>query len=309
MTLEPPKLLIVDDSISIVNSLCKILELQGYQVDSAFNGSDALRNIRENQYDLVICDIDMPGITGLDLLDRVRKDYDRELDVILMTGFLEHDYFIQAIRLGAADFIRKPVESKQMLRSIKSILERRNYKVNMEKFLILLEVVNISFQIDPRKFAQYGFSKVFNKYLLNNTALPKNLMNEILICADEMIYNAYLHGTLELDKEQRHFGFAHLQDVIAEKLALEHIAKRRIRFSFTVDQLKDEICIRVEDDGNGFDYVSTLKLLEQENQLNTDGHGRGLSMLYHLCDKLEFTDGGRVVQIKRSLKAKTIAGA
>jgi DNA-binding response OmpR family regulator len=309
MTPETSSLLIVDDSVSIVNSLCKILELQGYQVDSAFNGSDAMRKIREKQYDLVICDIEMPGITGLELLDKVRQEYDREIDVILMTGFLEQEYFIQAIRLGASDFIRKPVESKQILRSIKSILERRNYKVNMGKFLNLIDVASINFEIDPNKFSQHGFSKVLNTFLTNNTSLPKNLTNEILICVDEMIYNAFIHGTLELDNEQRHLDHLQMQQLIIKKLENSAIAQRRIRFHFLVDQLKREICIRVEDDGNGFDHAGSLARLAQGNQLTLEGHGRGLSMLYHLSDKLEFLDGGRSVQITLKMTPRTLAEA
>lgn len=309
MVPERSKLLIVDDSVSIVNSLAKILELQGFQVDSAFNGSDAIRKIRGNTYDLVICDIEMPGITGLELLERIRKEYDRDIDVILMTGFLEQDYFIQAIRLGASDFIRKPVESKQILRSINSIMERRNYKVTMSKFLNLLDVATLNFEIDPKKFSQYGFSKVFNNFLINNTSLPKNLTNEILICVDEMIYNAYIHGTLELDNDQRHLEHVQLQQLIVQKLAEEHISQRRIRFYFNVDQINRVICIRVEDDGKGFDHSTSLARLQSENPLTLEGHGRGLSMLYHLSDTLEFLDGGRAVQITRKLSPKVTARA
>ena len=83
---DKARILVVDDSIAIVNSLQSILSISGYNVDSSFNGSDALRKIYKNEYDLVICDIEMPGLSGLEFLGRVRQDFDRSLDVILMTG-------------------------------------------------------------------------------------------------------------------------------------------------------------------------------------------------------------------------------
>lgn len=301
--MKSPRILIVDDSVSIVNSLSAILKISGFEVDSALNGSDALRKIHTAEYDLVICDIEMPGITGLDFLGKVRQDYDRELDVILMTGFIDHDYFIEAIRLGASDFIRKPIDTKQIIRSIQSILDRKRSRNDFSEFYHHLDCAEFSFVLNPVHFSKFAISKVFNSFLRQNFHLSHSALNDILICVDEMVYNAYIHGTLGLSIAERLMDHAKLQKLIAERLQQPEIAEKRLRFIFSIDHQQDTIQISVEDDGDGFDHDSWIKRVTIDPALNLDEHGRGISMLYHLADTLEFSRGGRSVKISKKLIA------
>lgn len=299
--MKQAKILVVDDSIAIVNSLSTILKVSGYEVDSAFNGSDALRRIHSGEYDIIICDIEMPGITGLDLLGKVRRDYDRELDVILMTGYLDHDYFIEAIRLGASDFIRKPVDTKQIIRSIHGLMERKRTRNDFSDFYQNTELAQFQFVIDPNRFSKFAVSKVFNAYLRQSFQLNHNLLNELLICVDEMIYNAFIHGTLGLSISERMLDHNGMQQIIAERLSRPEIAAKRLRFEFCIDHQAHTIKIAVEDDGPGFDYEEWLKRVVEEPKLNLDEHGRGISMLYHLADTLEFSKGGRRVSVSKKI--------
>lgn len=298
---EPRKILVIDDSVSIVFSIGKILELHGYTVDSAYNGSDALRKISQQVFDVVICDIEMPGISGMSFLEKVRDEYDRELDVILMTGFLDQDYFIQAIRLGASDFIRKPIESKQLLHSITRILERRRNKNDINNFYGNLKSASQTFEIDPNRFWQAGIGKAFNQYLRQSLGLKRNFANELLVCLDEMVYNALIHGTLELSPEQRRLGHDQLRELVKEMMDKGDHSAKSIRLSVYLDILKGLISISVEDDGKGFDHEAWLRRLQKEQEINLDAHGRGISMLYHLSDHLSFDKGGRKVTITRAL--------
>lgn len=291
----------VDDSISIVESLSKILQLSGYQVDPAYNGSDALRKLGKRNYDLVICDIEMPGITGLDFLGKVRKDYGNSIDVILMTGFLDQDYFIRAIRLGAADFIRKPINAQLIIRSIRSILDRKREQNDFSDFYRHLDITNLSFVIDPKNFSKFSISKVFNLFLVNNFRLSQNLLNELLICIDEMIYNAFIHGTLKLSVSERFTDSSSFQKLIEKKLQDPLISGKRIRFGITIDQNIGYISLEVEDDGEGFDHESWIKRVSTEQSLNIDEHGRGISLLYHLSDRVEFSMGGRKIRISKRI--------
>lgn len=301
MSKRGARILVVDDSPNVVTSLCKVLEINGYRVDSAFNGSDALRKIQKQNFDLVICDIEMPGLTGLDFLQRVRRDFGRDLDVILMTGFLEPEYFIQAIRLGASDFINKPVESNQIVAAVRALLENKRSKDNLPSIMPLIDQAEFRLVINPLKFSQFGISKALGLFLRQNLNLQQNALNELLICVDEMIYNAFIHGTLGLDTRQRQFDHGTLQKIIAEKLQEAEVAVKRIHFIMSINQAEESVSICVKDDGNGFDYQSWLQRVASEPQVNLESHGRGLSMLYRLCDKLDFFDEGRTVQITRKL--------
>ena len=295
------KILVVDDSVSIVFSIGKILELNGYAVDSAYNGSDALRKISQQVFDVVVCDIEMPGISGMNFLEKVRDEYDHDLDVILMTGYLDQDYFIQAIRLGASDFIRKPIESKQLLHSITRILERRRNKNDISNFFQCLYGSRMVFEIDPMRFWQAGIGKTFNQFLRQSLNLKRNFANELLVCIDEMIYNALIHGTLSLSKEQRHLSHDQLRKLVNGRLEEGLITDKSIRIGLDLNLKDGFISISVEDDGEGFDHESWLRRLQSEQEINLDAHGRGISMLYHLSDHLEFDKNGRKVTITRAL--------
>lgn len=295
------RLLIVDDSISVVNSLQTILSLSGYSVDSAFNGSDALRKIYRQDYDLVICDIEMPGLTGLEFLERVRKEFDRSLDVILMTGYMEHDYFIEAIRLGANDFIRKPIDTKKMIKSIQELLHRKRSIKDNEVLYSKLDKVGISMEVNAINFGSISFSSIFNKHLKERFKINPDALNELMVCLDEMIYNAFIHGTLELNPEDRALDHEKLQEVIAQKLQQPDIGRRKISILAEIDNGTKSIKLTVEDEGPGFDYEAWQKISFPEPILGVQEHGRGISLLKHLSEELCFAKEGRQVSIRKSL--------
>lgn len=296
-----PKILVVDDSIAIVNSLSAILGISGFTVDTAFNGSDALRKIHSANYDLIICDIEMPGISGLDFLARVRQDFGRDIEVILMTGYLEHDYFIEAIRLGASDFIRKPIDTKMMVRSIQDLLYRRSNRHDIAEFYNHLDSAEFQFIVSPKNFSKFAVSKIISSFLRSNIKVPVDALNELLVCVDEMVYNAFIHGTLKLSLAERSLDHQSLTKVIEDKLLDERIASKKISLFLKMDNLKDSIDICVEDEGDGFDFQSWLRTVGTDNSLEIEGHGHGLAMLYHLCDYLQFESGGRRVQVTKKL--------
>lgn len=298
---DRPKLLVVDDSIAIVNSLQAILGISGYWVDSAYSGSDALRKIHQNEYDLVICDIEMPGLTGLEFLNRVREEFDRNLDVILMTGYLEHDYFIEAIRLGASDFIRKPIDTKKMINSIRELIFRKRNRDDKAEFYALLDMARFCFELPAREFSKFALSKLFSSYMRRYFKVGPRVLNELLICVDEMVYNAYIHGTLHLSVEERALSHEALQQVIQSKMNDPLVNQRKITFGFEVDNPSHSIEIYVEDEGNGFDYQSWLEAAKKEQLFEIEGHGRGIAMLFHLSDEISFAHNGSTVRIKKSL--------
>ncbi|MFA6720782.1 MAG: response regulator [Candidatus Cloacimonadaceae bacterium] len=297
------RILIVDDSPEIAESLGALLAAHNYRVDLAHNGSDALRRLRKELYDIVVCDIEMPGMNGLDFLERIRRD-EREQEVILMTGFLEQEYFVRAIRLGASDFISKPIEGQHLLKSIEAIISRLMVRRSQEKMLSNFDRAEFSCVIDPLKFSGAGVTKILNPILFQNLDLPHDTLSDLLTCADEMLQNAYIHGVLELSEAERLCEQHRLREIIAAKLLQPQVAARRMRFSMSLEKDSESISICVEDDGNGFDHESWLKKLQGENRLSVEAHGRGLAMLYFLSDQLVFENGGRKVKVLRKLNGQ-----
>ena len=103
------RILVADDEESIRWVLSKALKQKGFSVDLAHDGRQALELIKDNCYDLAILDIKMPGITGLDLLDKVRE-MNNDLLVVIMTAEASMKNAVEAMKRGAYDYITKPFD-------------------------------------------------------------------------------------------------------------------------------------------------------------------------------------------------------
>lgn len=114
-------ILIVDDEDRLRQSLSFILQKQNYSVETATNGEDALNCLRLHQYDLMFLDLNMPGMSGIDLLVEIHRHYPR-VPVLILTAYAGLESAIQAVRLGARDYLIKPVEPVVILTRVAEIL-------------------------------------------------------------------------------------------------------------------------------------------------------------------------------------------
>ena len=121
------KILVVDDEHLIRWSLEQNLKKQGYEVITAGNGEDALRLAREEQPDLVLLDIQLPGISGIEVLERI-KEYEEDIIVIMVTAHGGLETAVNAMRLGAYDYISKPFNLDELSMVIKKSLENSDLK-------------------------------------------------------------------------------------------------------------------------------------------------------------------------------------
>lgn len=127
-TNETAHVLVVDDEGAIRYSVSKTLQRVGYNVNEAASGEEALEAMKKQRYDVVLTDIRMPGLTGVELLKRI-KDQAPDSIVILMTGYASLGTAVEALRLGAHDYLIKPSSSQDIRQSVARGVERaRNLK-------------------------------------------------------------------------------------------------------------------------------------------------------------------------------------
>jgi DNA-binding NtrC family response regulator len=131
------RILIVDDEEIVIKSCLRILAGDEFQVESVQDGREALKKIEENPYDVVILDIMMPNIDGLEVLRRVKETHPN-VDVIMITGLSQVDTAVQAMKLGAFDYISKPFEPDELKLVVYRALERR--RLLQENFTLRSEV-------------------------------------------------------------------------------------------------------------------------------------------------------------------------
>jgi DNA-binding NtrC family response regulator len=123
-------ILIVDDEVSILNSLRKDLMMEDYQVTTALNGAEAMKILKSGHFDLVVTDLIMPGFDGIRVLQEA-KTIDPEICVIILTGYGDLTSAIAALRLGADDYLLKPCDNDELLLRITRSLEKQEafYKI------------------------------------------------------------------------------------------------------------------------------------------------------------------------------------
>jgi DNA-binding NtrC family response regulator len=117
----PKKIIVVDDEKIICNTAKKILEKEGYEVDTFTNSVLALDAIRKNQYDLIITDLMMEEVSGMDILREVNLR-SPQTKVIMLTAYATLEATIEAIREQIYDFFPKPVKIEDLKRSVKRAL-------------------------------------------------------------------------------------------------------------------------------------------------------------------------------------------
>lgn len=125
---ETAHVLVVDDEGAIRYSVSKTLQRVGYTVNEASTGEEALEVMKKERFDVVLTDIRMPGLTGVELLKRI-KEVSPDAIVILMTGYASLGTAVEALRLGAHDYLIKPSSSQDIRQSVARGVERaRNLK-------------------------------------------------------------------------------------------------------------------------------------------------------------------------------------
>lgn len=119
------RILIIDDEQSIRRTLRDILENEGYAIDDAPDGSEGLKMVKANQYDVVLCDIKMPKMDGLEVLDKILES-NSDVPVVMISGHGNIDTAVDAIRKGAYDYISKPPDLNRLLVTIRNAFDKSN---------------------------------------------------------------------------------------------------------------------------------------------------------------------------------------
>jgi DNA-binding NtrC family response regulator len=147
-----PKILVIDDERAIRNTLKEVLEYENYEVDIAEDGATGLKLFDANSYDVVLCDIKMPRMDGVEVLQKITEISDNT-PVIMISGHGNIDTAVDAIKKGAFDFLEKPVDLNRVLITIKNALE---------KSTLIVQTKNLKKQVS-KKYDMIGESEAIVK--------------------------------------------------------------------------------------------------------------------------------------------------
>jgi len=253
------RILIVDDEEIVVRSCLRILAVGDYEVDSAQSGIEALRKIEESDFDILVLDIMMPQMDGLEVLQRVKETHP-DIDVIMVTGLSQIETAVRSMKLGAFDYLPKPFDPDELKRVVERALERRRL---LQENLNLRSELSSKYRFENIVGSSPAMQKVFG---LISKCAPTN--STVLITGEsgtgkELIARAIHFNSLRKDKTFVAVDCNSLSETLLESELFGHT-----KGSFTGAVANKRGMFEIADGGTLFlDEVSNISLSTQAKLL------------------------------------------
>lgn len=139
------RLLVVDDEEDIIELVRFNLSKDGYRVDSCLTGEDALKKVRSEAFDLIILDLMLPGIDGLEVTRKLRDDpKNRDVPIVMLTAKGEEPDIVTGLELGADDYITKPFSPRILIARVRAVLRRKTAESADDKTVIRIQDLEIN---------------------------------------------------------------------------------------------------------------------------------------------------------------------
>lgn len=287
------RILLVEDDPTVRSILVEVLRHYGYEPREAADGCQAIEFFTLEPAEIVITDVRMPGIDGLELLARIKK-IAPETCVVIMTGYGGEDTAIQAIRNGASNYFKKPVNIPEFIYAIGVLADfvrsRREHRFDPR----LLERESRTVRIGNDLDAIYP---VIRELTANAAAFGFDV-EATRIALLEALTNAIEHGSLGISLEEKRAALREgtLRELYARRACSPAGRDRTVRIEYELNPAR--LCYRVTDEGEGFDWRSLPDFANPDNLLA--GCGRGIVVMRLSMDEVAFNDrGNEVTLIKR----------
>ena len=292
---DPSHILVVDDSPTQLRQIQFLLEKEGFVVQSAMDGIQAIASIEETMPLLVVTDLQMPEMNGLELVASLKESMP-SLPVILTTSQGSEEIASQALKAGAASYVPKRELNDTLIPVLQQVMavNRATKAVpqvaqNAVESNITLEVANDESQIPD---------------IISRLELPMvelDLFDEgermqIAMALDEALLNAMIHGNLEVSSELRQSdnGTPYV-NMIAERK--EQAPYRDRKVTIKLEATSEEIIFIIRDDGPGFDAAALRDPTDPEN-IERAG-GRGLLLISAFMDEVSHNEVGNEIRMRK----------
>lgn len=284
--------LVVDDS-DVDRLLMEGLlgQAEGFVVIAAENGVQALKKLEEWSVDVILTDLQMPKMDGLELVKKVRESK-LEIPVILTTGVGSEEIAAQALRAGAAGYIPKSKLNQMLVSSIREVLEILNSNQNYNRLLDCSKVSHFEFELDNDPTLIPLLVDFCEQMLKSLAPLDRIDCLRIAVAVDHALQNALYRGNLEIDSEQNIQGFSaanldELPQFVQERFEQEPF---KTRVTNVVIEIKSNgFAIRIRDDGPGFDTSD----MDDWNELAF----RGTNLMRAFMDSVQYNEKGNEVKM------------
>ncbi len=210
------KMLVIDDEAGIRSSLKGILEDEGYQIKTAGTGEDALHLLRTNNFDLILLDIWLPEMNGIELLKEIKK-MDENAQVVMISGHGTIETAVRAIKLGAYDFLEKPLSLEKVVLAVKNALKHKKLE---EENIQLKEKMGVKFRLVGKSPAIKRLKEDIRKAAAASSAV---LIHGEEGTGKELAARLIHLGSPRKDKRFIQLNFAAIPDELIEEELFGHV--------------------------------------------------------------------------------------
>lgn len=288
------KVLLVEDDPSLRKFLEDSLSLTGYEVKVAEDGRAGLEAFLSFSPDLVMTDIKMPRMDGLELLSEIRKR-SQEVIVIVMTAYGCEEYALEALHRLANNYLTKPIRFEDLIRLLKKYASILKHRQLPKKPLGLVVRRELTIVFDNRI---HCVPQMANRLVLEiGKVIPKENQLGIHLGLAELLANAIEHGNLGITYEEKTAALEEdrIDQLYQDRLADLERAKKKVTVHFKMTPASCEWFI--EDQGLGFEWKGLPTAIDERNFLEL--HGRGIFLSRIQFDEFEFLGKGNLVRVKR----------
>jgi DNA-binding response OmpR family regulator len=266
---SPARILVVDDEWMMLDLLERFLGEQGYEVISARDGKQALDIFRDNACDLLITDMRMPRMDGLQLLKAV-KDADHRLPVVFISGFGEAETVVEALKAGAENFLAKPLDLERLKRVIEQILSLACIKPKtLPTSSSMRQTTHLEAPSHPEHIGEMVYQLALSAVAVGFA--QRDMDNNLKVALAEALTNAMEHGN---------------QWDPGKKVSVES--------NISCDQLE----VSVRDQGKGFDHRQLCDPTLDVHLLVE--RGRGVFLMNTIMDRVYFNQAGNQVTLVKT---------
>lgn len=300
------KVLLVEDSPTQAMEMTMLLEAADHEVTHVANGQLGLEQLRQTSIDVVVTDLEMPELNGLELVQSMRSNFSH-IPTILVTGHGSEDLAAEALQRGAAGYVPKNQMTQSLNDTIIDVLGVIRTDASYARLISTLRKNVFFFELPNDPLLIQPLIGLLMQVSAGMELLPSVEMVRMGVAVEHAIANAMCHGNLELTTDQcpNHHELARegtVNDAMRERLRQAPYQDRKVEVEAIATT--EQICVRVKDAGKGFD-ISTVPQVGKMNaqaifHQDATSKGKGLVLMANFVDELKFNEqGNEVTLIKR----------
>jgi DNA-binding response OmpR family regulator len=295
--------LVVDDEADSRAILAKVAERAGFRVVEGVDGAQAVALTREVRPDLILMDISMPRMTGLEALREIRE-MDPQVPVVIVTAADQPGAGAEALELGAVNFVLKPIDLREILFVVERIRAALREEEDLRPALNLLRERRTVLELQNDVSVLGPIVAYLGRELRVHYPGYEVPVTEVKLALYEALANAVEHGNLEIDYEQKTHAMGEeggVRALIERRRNDPRLARRRVRLEASYEPSR--VVYTIRDEGRGFRHRTE----EQEHRLGDTSalHGRGILLMKHYMSEVDWNDEGNEVRLALTLRRRT----